>query len=123
MTLPSPVGHSLVSRNPLVIQEYHLYPKSELASMLEPGKKDRIRINHRGVFGGEGHRFLEEATRENEPNIELVKKHPRLVLGRTEGTAIFTVLPSLHGRQKFRPRCHSFIMLVQQFLQLWTLPA
>lgn len=61
VTLPSPVGYSLASKNPLVIHEYHLDPDSELASLLESGKKYRIRIKRCHDFGGEGHRYTGEA--------------------------------------------------------------
>lgn len=93
VTLPSPVGHSLASRNPLVIHEYHTDPECELASLLESGKKYRIRVTPRGDFGGEGHKYVDEANPDDEQSSS--KKEPKLVVGRIEGSAIFTVLSSL----------------------------
>lgn len=100
VTLPSPVGHSLASKNPLVIHEYHLDPESELASLLEAGKKYRIRVKHHRDFGGDGHRYVDDANPDNEQSNR--KKGPSLVIGRIEGSAIFTVLPSLPWPPKIR---------------------
>lgn len=106
MTVPSPVGHSLASKNPLVIHKYHLNPESELASLLESGKKYRIHVIPRGDFGGEGHRYVDEANPDNEQSSP--KKEPKLVVGRTEGSAIFTALFSL----SWPPKLHTIMRRV-----------
>lgn len=93
VTLPSPVGNNLASKNPLVLHEYYLDPEGDLASLLESGKKYRIRIRHHRDFGGRGHRFVDEANPDSERNSS--ETEPKLVIGRIEGSAIFTVLPSI----------------------------
>lgn len=100
VTLPSPVGRNLARNNPLVIHEYHLDPGSELASLLESGKKYRIRVARHGDFGGEGHRYVDEANPDDEQSPS--KKEPNLVVGRVEGSAIFTVLSSLSWPPKIQ---------------------
>ncbi|KAM5377857.1 hypothetical protein ACJZ2D_004761 [Fusarium nematophilum] len=105
LTLPSPVGRTENWKNALSVYQYYVDPKSELASLLEPGKKYTIRNKAGDDLGGKGYTYVhQEEHTEEQGKVSTSDDKPKLVSSRADGRATFTVVPSLPWSPKTQTR-------------------
>ncbi len=105
LTLPSPVGRTENWKKSLSIYQYHIDPSSELASLLEPGKKYTIRNKAGEDLGGKVYTYADQAEplkEQGEPSTPIEKS--KLVSSEADGRASFTVVPSLPWPPKIQTR-------------------
>ncbi|KAF4993316.1 hypothetical protein FDECE_13431 [Fusarium decemcellulare] len=101
LTLPSPVGRTVNWKRCISIYQCRRDPKSQLASLLKPGKKYTIR--HRaGQYLGNGW-YTENPEELRQPPLTLSDKQ-KLVVSKADGRASFNVVPCLSWPPKIQAR-------------------
>lgn len=105
VTLPSPVGRTESWKTSMSIYRYDIDPASELASLLEPGKKYTIRNEAGQDLGFNDFGYSEQDEYASGQGMAFTSSETgKLVSGRRNGHASFVVVPSLPWPPKLETR-------------------
>jgi hypothetical protein len=105
LTLPSPVGRTENWKKCMSTYRYDVDPESELASLLEPGKKYTIRNKAGQDLGFRDYAYSDQAESRNEQEESFMSGEiDKLVAGRVNGHASFSVVSSLPWPPKLQTR-------------------